>query len=152
MIEPNEAMADISKKLFMSDSNVDVIASGVWDKNTFLKLNINGSISSVNGIDIKKNESEELIENVVPAIALDELFYNSKISLIKMDIEGAEKKALFGAKKLIATQKPKLAIAIYHRPEDIWEIPNAILEINPEYKFYMRHYTLCEYDTILYAI
>lgn len=69
-----------------------------------------------------------------------------------MDIEGAEYKALLGAEKTIKKYKPKLAICIYHKPEDVWEIPMLIHKINPNYRFYVRHYSLTTPETILYAI
>ena len=68
-----------------------------------------------------------------------------------MDIEGAEKEALLGAEKITREQKPKLAISIYHKNEDIWEIPSLILEMNPEYRFYIRHYSFRFAETVLYA-
>lgn len=77
---------------------------------------------------------------------------NSPVTFIKMDIEGAEYKALLGAEKTIKKYKPKLAICIYHKPEDVWEIPMLIHKINPNYRFYVRHYSLTTPDTILYAI
>ena len=69
-----------------------------------------------------------------------------------MDIEGSELKALEGAKELIQNLKPKLAISVYHNTEDIYMIPQLILKYNPEYKLYLRHYTLCEYDTVMYFV
>lgn len=77
---------------------------------------------------------------------------SDKVTFIKLDVEGAECLALEGAKNLIRQYKPKLAISLYHKPEDIWEIPLLILKLNPEYKFYIRHYTLLELETVLYAI
>lgn len=62
------------------------------------------------------------------------------ITLIKMDIEGYEKKALEGAKNHIKNDKPKLLISVYHNHEDLWKIPKIIREYNKDYKFYLRCY------------
>ena len=83
---------------------------------------------------------------------LDDLLGDHPVTFIKMDIEGAELAALRGAESIIRKQKPKLAICVYHKPEDIWEIPDQILQYNPEYKLYLRHYTALYDDTVLYAI
>ena len=69
-----------------------------------------------------------------------------------MDIEGAEKQALFGSKQVIKQNHPKLAISVYHRFDDIFEIPELILSFNPDYKLYLRHYCINPAETILYAI
>lgn len=37
-------------------------------------------------------------------------------------------------------EKPKLAICVYHKPHDLWEIPKLILKLNPSYKFYLRQH------------
>ena len=55
-----------------------------------------------------------------------------------MDIEGAEKAALEGAEKTIKKYKPKLAISVYHNPEDIFEIPLLLKEYVSEYKLHFR--------------
>ena len=69
-----------------------------------------------------------------------------------MDIEGAELEALKGARNTILKDKPDLAICVYHKNEDIIEIPRYILELDPEYELYLRHYDLAEYETVLYAV
>ena len=69
-----------------------------------------------------------------------------------MDIEGAELEALKGAEETIKRYRPKLAICVYHKPEDIVEIPKYILNINPDYKLYLRHYSDNAGETVLYAI
>lgn len=74
-----------------------------------------------------------------------------KISFIKMDIEGEELNALIGASKIIQSQKPRLAICLYHKKNDIYEIPLFILSIVKEYRFIVRHYSSNPWETILYA-
>lgn len=90
--------------------------------------------------------------NTIKTIALDELLQGERVTFIKMDIEGEEYNALMGAKEIIATQKPRLAISVYHKEDDIIKIPALLLELVPEYKFYIRHYSLLSNETILYAV
>lgn len=69
-----------------------------------------------------------------------------------MDIEGFELDALMGAKGLIETYKPKLAICVYHKCEDLVSIVEYLAQLVPEYQFYMRHYTYSQHETVLYAV
>jgi hypothetical protein len=73
------------------------------------------------------------------------------VSFIKSDIEGAEKDMILGARKLLTSVKPKLAISIYHRKWDILEIPLLIHDIEPTYRLKIRHHSdNCE-ETVLYC-
>lgn len=88
-------------------------------------------------------------------MSIDEIVYSEespKVTFIKMDIEGAELESLKGAQKVIQRDKPKLAICIYHKPEDMVELPLYIKELVPEYKFYIRHHSNFINETVLYAI
>ena len=67
-------------------------------------------------------------------------------------IEGAELEALKGAKETIQRDKPKLAVCIYHRPEDMVEIPLYIKQLVPDYKLYIRHHSNTAGETVLYAV
>ncbi len=88
----------------------------------------------------------------VEIVKLDDII-NEKVTYIKMDIEGMELDALKGAEQLICHYKPKLAISIYHKLEDIVEIPNYIRKLDLGYKFYLRHFWNCNgTDVILFAI
>jgi FkbM family methyltransferase len=83
------------------------------------------------------------IDNIIPV--------EEKVTLIKMDIEGSEYKALIGAQKTIQKHKPKLAISLYHHGVDYFRIPNLIKEFVPEYKLAVRHHSRYHHDTVLYA-
>lgn len=47
--------------------------------------------------------------------------------------------------------KELTTICIYHKPEDLFEIPFWIKETVPEYKLYMRHHSDFIADTVIYA-
>jgi FkbM family methyltransferase len=75
----------------------------------------------------------------------------SQLDFIKMDIEGAELSALMGARESIARFLPKLAIAIYHKSDDLWQIPQLIKSIYPGYSFYIKHNSRSSLETVLLA-
>lgn len=73
-------------------------------------------------------------------------------TFIKMDIEGFEKCSIMGGKKYISVSHPKLAICIYHKTTDYWEIPLLIKEEFPEYKnFEVRQYSNGAFETVLFV-
>ena len=77
---------------------------------------------------------------------------DEKITFIKMDIEGSEMDALVGAAKHIAHDRPVLAICLYHKPEDMYEIPLYIDSLVSYYQYYVRHYTPYHGETVFYAV
>lgn len=72
----------------------------------------------------------------VELVALDDDI-DEPVTCIKMDIEGAEKDALYGAKNHIINEKPKLLICAYHIPEDIFDIPKIIKNMRDDYTLYL---------------
>lgn len=131
------------KKLNTEAKNKDVLIYplGVYSKTTILKFNSLGSGSKI----------DENGEIEIAVTSLDETIYNFKPDYIKMDVEGAEKDAILGAKNIIKDFSPNLAISIYHKASDLWEIPLLIKDINPNYEFKIRcHNHLC-LETILYC-
>ena len=86
-------------------------------------------------------------------IALDDLLKKTPINYVKMDIEGSELDALKGGEKIIKRDLPHLAISIYHKPSDLWEIGLYLFSIHGnKYKYYIRNYGHQTFDTVLYAI
>ncbi|PPC81865.1 MAG: FkbM family methyltransferase [Methylotenera sp.] len=85
----------------------------------------------------------------VPCVKLDDTV--EQATFIKMDVEGFETKAIEGAATLIATQRPRLAIASYHYAPDLLDIVAKLQSIAPDYHLYLRHHFGYFYDTILYA-
>ena len=75
----------------------------------------------------------------IEATTLDEDI-NEKITLIKMDIEGFEEKAILGARRHIVNEHPKLLVSVYHNHEDIWKIPKMLKEMWDGYHLRLRYY------------
>lgn len=127
----------------MGIERVELIKKGVWNKKNIFNFNEDLGASRI-------NNNGNITAEVVP---IDEIIPdNEKVTFIKMDIEGAEYEALQGAAKTIRRCKPKLAICIYHKQQDIIEIPVLIKSICPDYKFYIRHHSIDMTETVLYAM
>jgi FkbM family methyltransferase len=74
-----------------------------------------------------------------------------RVDFMKMDIEGAELGALKGAVGTLKKFKPRLAISLYHRPDDLLRIPLWLNSLGLGYEFYLEHYTIHYEETVLYA-
>ena len=98
-----------------------------------------------------KMENDGTLDGEV--VALDDYFSpEERVTFIKMDIEGAEMQALQGAVRTISRDLPKLAICIYHKPQDLWEIPQFIKNNWNQYDIFIRHHTDLLNETVCYAV
>ena len=136
-----ERCIDILKK--MPDANIKLYNAGLWSEDTTLYFTEMGNGAS----RVSKEETGTSIKTV----ALDGRV-SDPVTFIKMDIEGSELEALKGSREIIKKYKPRLAICVYHKKEDLVEIPSYIKELVPEYKFYIRHYSNDAGETVLYAV
>lgn len=141
--EPDESNLKKMKKNHY-DENIIVYNAGLYDKTAQIGFSANKGGSST--VEIENS-------NKIQTYKFDELeLPDHKITFVKMDIEGSELKALKGMKETIKKYKPKLAICIYHKFEDLWELPMYIKELVPEYRLYMRNYTTYLDEIVLYAV
>jgi FkbM family methyltransferase len=95
-----------------------------------------------------------IAQGTEPMRALDALVAKGvipRVDFIKMDIEGAELDALIGATATLRHFRPRLAISIYHRPEDYYTIREFIRKQVRGYRFYLDNYTISDGETVLYA-
>ena len=139
--EPEENNMEIAKHRLKEHKNIHYFPIGLSNKKQTLRFSTSGSSSKI-------SDKGEL------AISVDRLddLINRKITFMKMDIEGAEKEAIEGARNLIATHHPKLALSVYHQKDDFWKIPELVLDIRNDYKLYLRHYTEGISETIMYFV
>lgn len=147
-LEPDASNA---KKLLRRTKKYDKVAlvrAGAWKENGVLSFN--GGMGYVSKIADAHTEGRLVALEVV---AIDEIEACQGVTYLKMDIEGAEMDALLGAEETIRTFSPKLAISIYHSPEDMLDIPEYLHANFPGYRFHVRHHAHDEAaETVLYAI
>ncbi len=129
----------------MKMTNIRLFNIGCWSGGGVLGFQGRGSGSS------EINIAETAV--TVNVDALDSVLAGEKISFVKMDIEGAEREALYGMKSIIKNQKPVLAISIYHSLDDFLQLPQIMHDMNHTYRIYIRHYRkLSDSETVCYAI
>jgi FkbM family methyltransferase len=85
----------------------------------------------------------------VQAVPLDDVV--DYATFVKMDVEGHETNVLRGARKLISTHKPRMAITCYHYADDLLSIAELLADIEPNYRLRLRHHSYYYYDSVLYA-
>ena len=139
IVEPNQLHINIAKREFGDIKNIEFINCGLGAQ-TSIKINEQKEENNCN------HNYQALSVNTI-----DNLIYN-QIDFIKLDIEGAEQDAIDGAKNTIIKYHPILAICIYHKAEDWYKIPKKVLEINKNYKVYIRHYMEGIFETVMYFI
>lgn len=127
----------------MPDANIRLYNAGLWSVDTTLHFAETGNAAS--------RISVEETGRSIKTVALDG-FISGPVTFIKMDIEGAELEALKGSWEILKRYRPRLAISLYHKKEDLVEIPAYIKEMVPEYKLYIRHYSNAGVETVLYAV
>ncbi|WMJ21957.1 FkbM family methyltransferase [Paludicola sp. MB14-C6] len=112
-------------------TNINTFNIGAWSEKTVLHFSGKGGRNS-------KLENTGVIE--VQANSVDHILQGKKATTIKFDVEGAEYQALLGCKETIQAYAPKLMVSSYHKNEDLYALPLLIHELNPNYKFYLRHH------------
>jgi len=127
---------------------VFVYPTGLWHRSEVLEFSADQSASSC----IADASSPQGLTKSILGLSIDDCLFNAAPNFIKMDIEGAEKNALIGASQSITTYRPVLAICLYHRPRDLWEIPLFIHELVDDYDMHLRVYGDMLLETVLYCL
>lgn len=127
----------------MPDADIQLYNARLWSEDTLLYFTEAGNAAS--------RISTEQTGTSIKTVALDNCI-SGPVTFIKMDIEGAELEALKGSREILKMYKPRLAISLYHKKEDLMEIPAYIKELVPQYKLYIRHYSNASVETVLYAV
>ena len=129
-IEPAPENIESLRRNFAKEiagGRVVVYAKGVWDKDDFLTLNVDPHNSAADSFVIHRDGGHD--GEKVPLTTIDKLVVElglERVDFIKMDIEGAEVRALNGAKATIARHHPLMALSAYHNPTDPVEVPKAV--------------------------
>lgn len=146
--EPNKPFAERLQKKYSSMDKVHIHNYALYDTETTLCFDSSVELSAR---IISQTEVGENNYQTVNTIPLDKAI-NGKVDLISLDVEGAELKALEGARRIISEYAPSLAVCSYHNLKDYIEIPLWIKENFKDYKLYFRHHSPSFCESVVYAI
>ena len=119
----------------VAEGRVLIVEKGVWDREDTLPFIMTPDNYGAHHLSLEASDEQSVIN--VPLTTIDNLVAElnlDRVDFIKMDIEGAEQKALMGAQDTLAKYKPRLAIAAYHSPDDQTRIPAIVRAARTDYE------------------
>ncbi|MBC3909158.1 FkbM family methyltransferase [Undibacterium umbellatum] len=124
---------------------VTAIKVGAWHEKTVLRfttkaMHIDNEISETGASEIQVDTIDAILQQL-----------GSAVSLIKLDINGAEYNALSGARLSINKYRPNIVVRL-HKKEDFYRLPILLKEIAPDMKLYLRQRNYMSMMLILYGI
>ncbi len=137
MVEPDPVNVECLRRNFAEEiaaGRVVVAPEGAWNSHSTLEFSTGVANSGTGSFVVRETGSNTI---AVPVRPLDEIVAElraGRIDYIKMDIEGAEREALTGARETLRRSKPILMLDHYHLPDDDVVLPRLIREANPEYR------------------
>jgi FkbM family methyltransferase len=141
--EPDPVTYRTLQSNFAAEPRVEPIHAGLHREKGVLRFKDDGSRGAIFASDGTIT---------MPVISLDDVLGQKPVTYIKMNIEGAEIDALYGAEQAIRRERPKLAISVYHRPSDLWRIPDIVGQFSADYRLFLRQHDGGIIETVLYAI
>lgn len=143
-VEPDKKNFKKLNKYIDGKEHIELYNNAAWCIDTLLPF------SSKAG---RQSSLSNMGKNYIESRSVDSILHGREATLIKMDVEGAEREALWGACQTITRYNPRLMVALYHRNEDMFELPLLVNKLNPRYKLYIRHQLyIPAWETNLYAV
>lgn len=140
--EPSEKTISVAKEKLAHLERVHFHPLGLYDQRATLRFDADsGSASRIS----------ETGGETIEVARLDDAV-GGQVTFIKLDLEGAEPKALSGSRGHILNDHPKLAVAVYHHPAHFWQIPKLVLGMRDDYRVYLRHYTEGWTETVMFFV
>lgn len=135
-IEPDPINLECLRRNFAPEiaaGRVVVFPNGVWSEEKVLTLFVGNENSGMNSM--LQDQGAGKVE--VPVTTIDKMVAElglSRVSYIKMDIEGAEREALKGGLNTLRRFRPRIMLDTYHRPDDMQALPAILRAAHPDYK------------------
>lgn len=141
VFEPNAKNLEVARARLSDDPRVRLVPAALGEREGVVRFAEAGSSSRITaegGVEVRVEPLDNFVD--VP------------FTFLKMDVEGAEAAVIAGARRVIETHHPKIAVSVYHRPADLVDIPGRVLAIRDDYEIALRHYTEGFTETVMYFL
>jgi len=128
----------------LDTDTISLVQAGIAETSSRANMTSSESGLSSTGIEIDDAEGDTQL------LTLDE-YLKTPVTLIKADIEGMELQMLRGAQETLQKYRPKLALCVYHRPDDLFTLTDYLHSLVPEYQMTLRHHAPNLAETVLYC-
>jgi FkbM family methyltransferase len=119
----------------IAEGKVSIAAKGVWNQDDFLEMSLDAENGAAHSFVLERAQGAHKVR--LPLTTIDKLadeLVLSRVDFIKMDIEGAERKAVQGARRTLQRFKPRLALCVYHLADDPEAIPAGVAQARTDYR------------------
>lgn len=144
-LEVLKANLDLNPELA---GRIEVVPMAAWERSgEHLLFTSAGAATTVLG------DQQAPSGTTVQTISVDEFVAQAglpSLGLIKLDVEGAEPRVLAGSQETLSRLRPALALAAYHRDDDLVVLPRLIAPAE-DYRLYLRTASPLEDETVLFA-
>lgn len=140
MIEPQPTNARCLERTFageLASRRVHLVEAAAWHTSGTLSFATKGP-ATMGHVDTNGTGDADVTVRATTFDDIVRMLSLSRVDFIKMDIEGAERHALAGGRDTLRRSQPRMAICIYHAPDDREVIPRVVLAANPRYQLFMR--------------
>lgn len=141
--EPNREPFERLCTRLAADPAVTCINKGVWNESTELRFSTGR---------LRSSKIDDHGDAVIQLDTIDAMVPDYPCSLIKLDLEGAELQALQGAEGVIRRYRPKIAVCVYHKSDDLVTIPSWLRSLDLPYRYYLRAHEAKSSEVVFYCI
>ncbi|MCH5280672.1 MAG: FkbM family methyltransferase [Lachnospiraceae bacterium] len=140
-----EKLKERMKKLGIGAEKLKLLQKGSYDEAATLRFSSSDSSSGIS------EDGDVVIETDSVDHAAEGM---GEITFIKMDVEGSEQKSLLGAADTVKKYRPILAVCVYHKPEDLFALPELIRNLTEDknYRYYLKYHGPDLRELVFYAI
>ena len=155
--EPEPTNISCFKRTFageLRNGKVALVEAAAWHSSDTLRFQRNeqSGTGHVKDQGWSNAGASNVDDFLVQAVTIDDQVEKlglNKVDLIKMDIEGAERHALAGAKETLKNFAPKMVLCTYHAADDPMVIPEIVLGVRSTYQMLKSRQQVYFYEPLI---